>query len=568
MDKANAYGVRRQALVPTISLGNGEPTPRKPRPRCRLAHGSGQGSSLSLEQVNLLGSRLRIASLILATTMTVFFVRNLFGSADVCPKWGMSVALCGAMMAFTGVLAALLWARRDWCGPYLRMIEIALFGGMAAFFSVLQFGSFHNSYILQVVAPEQKGLFLRMAAIAFSVRWFSILVLYGAFIPNTWRRCALVIGVIASLPIVINSAAVLTESELRPYGGELLLDTVIIMAVGSAIAIFGSYKINTLQQEAVEAKKLGQYILKRKLGAGGMGEVYLAEHQLLRRPSAIKLIRPDQAGDPANFTRFEREVRATATLTHFNTVEIFDYGSTEDGTFYYVMEYLPGLSLQELVDQYGPVPPERAVHFLRQICGALREAHEVGIIHRDIKPSNIIACERGGVHDVAKLLDFGLVQCTGVAKQRDNKLTVMGTIVGSPPFMSPEQATGREDLDQRTDIYSLGGVAYFLLTGKAPFERDTAMQMMMAHTYEPLVPPQALRADIPEDLQKVLVHCLEKDATKRFQDAESLERALAQCSVANLWTEERAAQWWNEHRRPAPDAKDDQQAVPEPALAS
>src|SRR5262249_14428983 len=174
----------------------------------------------------------------------------------------------------------------------------------------------------------------------------------------------------------------------------------------------------------------------------------------------------------------------TATLTHFNTVEIFDYGSTEDGTFYYVMEYLPGLNLQELVDQYGPLPPDRAIHFLRQICGALREAHAVGIIHRDIKPSNIIACERGGVHDVATLLDFGSVQSTGGAKQRDNNLAVMGTIAGSPPFMPPEQATGREDLDRRTDIYSLGGVAYFLLTGKAPFERDTAMQMMMAHAYE------------------------------------------------------------------------------------
>src|SRR5262249_42001775 len=164
---------------------------------------------------------------------------------DTCPKLGMSVALCGAMMAFTGVLATLLWARRDWCGPYLRMIEIALFGGMAAFFSVLQFGSFHNGYILQVVNPEQKDLLLRIAAIVFSVRWFSILVLYGAFIPNTWRRCALVVGVIAAIPIVINSAAVLMEKDLRPYGAELVLDTVIIMAVGSAIAIFGSYKINT-----------------------------------------------------------------------------------------------------------------------------------------------------------------------------------------------------------------------------------------------------------------------------------------------------------------------------------
>jgi serine/threonine-protein kinase len=407
-----------------------------------------------------------------------------------------------------------------------------------------------------------------MLAIAFSVRWFSILVLYGAFIPNTWRRCAIVVGVIAAIPILINLVAGLAVAEMRPYLAELVLDTVIIMGVASAIAIFGSYKISSLQREAVEAKKLGQYSLKKKLGAGGMGEVFLAEHMMLRRPCAVKLIRPEQAGDPANLTRFEREVRSTATLTHPNTVEIFDYGSTDEGTFYYVMEYLPGLSLQEIVDQSGPLPPERAVHFLRQVCGALREAHGLGIIHRDIKPSNILICERGGVRDVAKLLDFGLAQCTGVHKQNADKLTIQGTIVGSPPFMSPEQASGKDDLDARTDIYSLGAVAYFLLTGKAPYERGTAMQMMMAHAYEPLVHPNTLRRDLPHDLEAVIVRCLEKDPAKRFQDADSLDKALAECACAKTWTIDRALTWWKNHDSGSVKLVDESQTLETAALAT
>ena len=277
---------------------------------------------------------------------------------------------------------------------------------------------------------------------------------------------------------------------------------------------------------------------------------------LLRRPCAVKLIRPDQLSDPTNLQRFEREVRAMATLTHWNTVEVFDYGHAEDGTFYYVMEYLPGKDLETLVERTGPLSPGRAIHFLRQVCRALREAHGVGLLHRDIKPSNIIACERGGVYDVAKLLDFGLVQSTGLGKGAD-KLTLVGSVVGSPPFMSPEQATGREDLDARSDIYCLGGVAYFLLTGQAPFVRDTPMQMLLAHAYEEPKPPTDLRPDLPRDLEEVILRCLKKKPEERFADADTLEKALAACVDAGEWTEEAAAAWWREARfeeAPAPPA--------------
>jgi serine/threonine-protein kinase len=276
-----------------------------------------------------------------------------------------------------------------------------------------------------------------------------------------------------------------------------------------------------------------------------MGEVYLAEHGLLKRPCAIKLIRPERAGDSNNLARFAREAQATATLRHPNTVEVYDYGRAEDGTFYYVMEYLPGLSLEELVKRHGPLPPARAVHLLRQMCGALQEAHAAGLIHRDIKPSNIIVGQRGGLADVAKLLDFGLVRAHGLNPD-GQQLTQEGAIAGTPAYMSPEQAAGRTDLDGRSDLYSLGAAAYFLLTGQPPFIRGTVVQTLAAHLGDAVVPPDRHRPDLPADLQAVLLRCLEKEPAQRFQDAQSLEQALGQCSCAGRWSREQAAAWWQE----------------------
>src|SRR5262249_9540433 len=198
----------------------------------------------------------------------------------------------------------------------------------------------------------------------------------------------------------------------------------------------------------------------------------------------------------------EREVQATATLSHPNTVEIFDYGHAEDGTFYYVMEYLPGLTLEQLVQRHGPLPPARSVHLLRQVCGALSEAHAAGLIHRDVKPGNVLVCERGGVHDVAKLLDFGLVRSPRLG-QGGQTVTGEGMIAGTPAYMSPEQAAGRTDVDARSDLYGLGAVAYFLLTGRPPFVRDSAVQTLAAHLGEPVVAPDRHQPDVPADLQAV-----------------------------------------------------------------
>jgi serine/threonine-protein kinase len=278
-----------------------------------------------------------------------------------------------------------------------------------------------------------------------------------------------------------------------------------------------------------------------------MGEVYLAEHQLLKRACALKLIRPDSSADPRALERFEREVRLTATLSHPNTVEVYDYGQAEDGTYYYVMEYLPGLNLAELVERHGPLPPSRVVYLLRQVCGALHEAHAAGLLHRDIKPSNIFAARRGGLEDVAKLLDFGLVR--PVATTRVAHLSEEGQILGTPLFMSPEQATGARELDERSDIYSLGAVAYYLLAGRPPFEGEGGIAVLIAHARDPAVPPSQVRLGIPEDLDRVVLRCLTKDAAERFPDAESLERALGECACAADWDQDRAARWWRDADR-------------------
>src|SRR5262249_37568336 len=225
-------------------------------------------------------------------------------------------------------------------------------------------------------------------------------------IPNTWRRCAAVVAALAALCVAANGALVLRTAP--EVAAPFILELVVSMGVGSALAVYGSHRIETLRRHASEAPKFGPYRLTSRLGSGAMGEVWLADHVLLRRPCAVKLIRPEHVGDPRFLARFEREVQATAALSHPNTVEVYDYGRTEDGAFYYAMEYLPGVSLDELVRREGPLPPARAVHLLRQLCGALAEAHRAGLVHRDVKPGNVLVCERGGVPDVAKLLDFGL----------------------------------------------------------------------------------------------------------------------------------------------------------------
>jgi serine/threonine-protein kinase len=391
------------------------------------------------------------------------------------------------------------------------------------------------------------------------VLFTSILILiHGLYLPKTIRRAAVVVGPLALLPFATLSVLFLQHPDVMGWLGRARRDgeappilhfsfdamVLLILVIGSG---FGAQAIYRLRRQVADATQLGQYRLRHKIGAGAMGEVYLAEHQFLKRPCALKLIRPNSVGNPKALARFEREVRATATLSHPNTVEIYDYGRTSDGTYYYVMEYLPGLSLAELVERHGPLPPARVVYLLRQVCQALREAHAAGLIHRDIKPSNIIAARRGGMDDVAKLLDFGLVRPTATAPAAD--LSAEGQILGTPLFMSPEQAEGNRELDERSDIYSLGAVAYDLLTGRPPFDEGGGMAVLVALARDPVVPPSLLVTGVPDDLEDVVLRCLAKDPADRFADAQSLERALGECACSGDWDQDRAAHWWRDATR-------------------
>ncbi len=494
---------------------------------------AGSGPHLTTETQALLRSRLRAAALILLIGFGVFLIRHVVGMLAGEPFFAVLLGFHVLVVMVLGFSAASLYRQRTVSLPKLRIAELIIFGLPAAFFLMLQ----HR------FALEDAGRGVIPPLLPF---WLLLIFMYGMFIPNTWRRAALVTGGMALAPILLLAGMTFVYPQVADALTVLgFVQHVLVLLVAVIASAFGTHLINTLRREVFKARQLGQYRLIKPLGAGGMGHVFLAEHQMLKRPCAIKLIHPDEALDPRVLARFEREVRMTARLSHWNTVEIYDYGRTDDGTFFYVMEYLPGLSLEDLLQRHGPLPAERVVHFLRQICQGLREAHSIGLIHRDIKPGNVFAAQRGGVYDVVKLLDFGLVK--PVTEAPSARLTQDGGISGTPLFMSPEQARGLDNLDARSDIYSVGALAYTLLTGRPPFDSTNPMEVIIAHVRDDVVPPSKHRADVPADLERVILRCLAKRPEDRFQDVDSLEQVLAECAAANQWTQSHAARWWHEH---------------------
>ncbi len=517
-------------------------------PHHGVAFVEGSTPNLSAETDDLLRDRLRTASLLLFAAFAAFFVKSLLriGLFETTFDWLLFVVHAGITF-ITGMVGVRLCTKCQTIRRHLRLAELMVFGGASAFFVLVSW------YMLVDSAKEG---YVRPIATA----WLMLIFNYALFVPNTWRRAAIVIGLMAAAPVALvmgfwilspSYATVLREHQnLQLYPVEVSM----IMFLAALTAIWGVHTIGTLRRVAFEAKQLGQYKLKQQIGQGGMGEVYLAEHVLLKRPCAIKLIRPDKAGDSKSLARFEREVKATAKLTHWNTVEIFDYGRSDDGTFYYVMEYLPGLNLGQLVEMHGALPAERVIHLMMQICEALGEAHSKNLIHRDIKPGNIFAANRGGVYDVAKLLDFGLAK--PLADLDDSGLTQEGSITGSPLFMSPEQASGEVPPDARSDIYSLGVVAYYLLAGEPPFAGTNAMKVMIAHISKQPDPLLERNASLPEDLCAIVMRCLAKDPEDRFQNAESLREALSDCRDADNWSRSEARSWWENYGCPQKKALD------------
>ncbi len=495
-----------------------------------------EGLSSQWEIRPLLRKRLRLISVLNSAVIVLGL-----------PAWWPLLVSPGQILMYSTVavgscaLAVLLWSSRPISLPVLRWIEAGLFGELALYFGWQDYWFFQSGWFATLASYHLPGVVT--AVRSQSGQWALLIILYGILIPNTARRALAAVTLLALVRLAILGGIVLTVGAVANADTvNFFLISVLGMFVVGAIAVFGAHRIESLRHTASEARKLGPYRLIKRLGAGGMGQVYLAEHALLRRPCALKLIRPEQVGDPRFLARFEREVQTLATLTHPNTVRVYDYGLAADGTFYYAMEYLPGWSLEALVARDGPLPAARAVYLLRQVCGALREAHAAGLVHRDIKPANILAGETGGMHDVVKLLDFGLVHF--VVPSANVNLTGIGTIVGTPAFMSPEQAAGTADVDARSDIYSLGAVAYFLVTGQAPFVRSTSVETMAAHVAEQVVAPSLLRPEIPDDLEGVILRCLAKAPQRRFPDVAAMEQALARCACRDDWSAEQAADWW------------------------
>jgi serine/threonine protein kinase len=296
------------------------------------------------------------------------------------------------------------------------------------------------------------------------------------------------------------------------------------------------------QSAAMKAKQLGQYALDDKIGAGAFGTVYRGHHALMRRPVAVKLLDPSLANDGA-ITRFEREVQLTCKLTHPHTIAIYDYGRTPEGLFYYAMEYLDGLSLDELVKKYGRLPETRVIHLLIQISGSLAEAHGQGLIHRDIKPHNIFLTRRGDIADFVKVLDFGLVKATQDAGQAE--LTTANAILGTPLYMSPETIEHPNNVDARSDLYSLGVVGYYLVTGQPLFSGLSISEIMTQQLRaEPPKPSASLPIPLSPDFEALLLRCLAKKPADRPASARELEEALRRCANANLWGREEAEEWW------------------------
>ncbi|MGD8396983.1 MAG: serine/threonine-protein kinase [Candidatus Eiseniibacteriota bacterium] len=389
--------------------------------------------------------------------------------------------------------------------------------------------------------------------------WVAIwLLVYPLIVPMPLGR-----AIVASLMTAATLPAVLVTSQLvhgvpeilHPWVGQLYFTYLIPTLVVAVMATAGCVIHFKLTRELSRARELGAYRLVERIGAGGMGEVWRAEHRLLARPAAIKLIRGEALGGGATadgdrvVRRFEREAQATAALGSPHTIELYDFGIAEDGSFYYVMELLHGLDLNTLVEEHGPLPAERAVHLLLQACHSLEDAHASGLVHRDIKPANLFTCRRGQEHDFVKVLDFGLVKDAALDRRGEARLTQEDITSGTPAYMPPEMIQGAEVIDARADLYALGCVAYWLVTGELVFEGNSPMAILVQHVNEPPPPPSSrTELEIPAALDRLVLDCLAKRPGDRPASARAVAvRLRAVGAELEPWSEERAARWWATH---------------------
>jgi eukaryotic-like serine/threonine-protein kinase len=482
----------------------------------------------------------RLAWVALFYVLAHFFFRLLFfittpaATLQRSPFVLLDIAMVGATS--TGALmCAMAWSRR--LSPALMLDLGLLFEVVGALWIALAEAS--NPQILAMPLRGVSSISL----------WITIFVLV---VPTTRGKTILAaFGAALMGPVGLLIGTLYYERPVASLAAWLQLNAPNFLFAAFAIVL--SSFIYRLGCEVTKVREMGSYRLVELLGAGGMGEVWRAQHRMLARPSAIKLIRPENCPecveeDGTLRRRFEREVQATATLRSPHTIAVYDFGTSDDGRFYYVMEYLEGFDLETLVKRFGPLPAERVVYFLLQVCDSLAEAHLHGLIHRDIKPRNIFVSRLGLSYDFIKVLDFGLVKSSATSEATQSQVTVAGTTTGTPAYMAPEIALARGGVDGRADIYSLGCVAYWLITGQLVFEEQGSLPVLLAHIQTPPVPPsQRTEIEIPAELEAIILSCLEKDPGRRPETAEELAARLSACRLREPWNSRSAEEWWHKH---------------------
>ncbi len=508
---------------------------------------AGTGTA-SARAPSLLRTRLRTVALLILAALALWLARGLLiaGHAYV----GVQLATIGALATVT----ALLWSRASVRPRWLLVAEGSVFlltmGGIAT----------HTYLLIRDRALVGNELLVQAQLYNLVIATSALIVVHGMLLPKTWRSTLALTIPMASIPLAMLAVMLSREpGTVATIQSVLSLETITDLGLALVASVLGgatgTQVIYSLRRAALAARDLGQYQLQERIATGGMGEIWRASHRFLARPAAIKVIHPDKisplGSDAATkvLERFEKEAQTTARLESLHTVRVYDFGRTEGGEFYYAMELLKGLDVELLVERYGPVSPERAIHFMTQACDSLAEAHALGQVHRDVKPSNLFICKVGRTYDVLKVLDFGLVTRAGSEKTRDLRLEGTEGLAGTPAYMAPEQVLADTSIDERADIYALGCVGYWLLSGHTVFDIDRPLAMAVAHVKAAPMPlSRRTEIAVPADLEALIMQCLQKDPATRPQSAEQLADELAKCSVGARWLPAHARDWWQQHR--------------------